>query len=109
MHLTTYHLSQESLSQYKLILARSSFFYISQQQLEQLWICPMHGHRLGTFWRESKSTCQHPKHSGGKRQVKETDTVGFQMAKEIMTLYRKSVPVESRMFKIFISFFHMIL
>ena len=108
-HSATYHLSRESLSEYELILARSGFFHISQQQLEQLWICPMHRHRLGKFWRESKTTCQHPKHSGGKRQVKGRDTVGFQMAKEIMTLYRKSVPVGSRMFKIFISFFRMII
>ena len=62
-HLATYHLSRESLSEYDLILARSGFFHISQQQLEQLWICPMHRHRLGKFWRESKTTCQQgPKH-----------------------------------------------
>ena len=30
--------------------------------------------------------------------MKGRDTVGFQMAKEIMTLYRECVPVGSRMF-----------
>ena len=57
----------------------------------------MHRHRLGKFWRESKTTCQYPKHSGENKQVKGRGTVGFQMAKEIMT-YRECVPVGSRMF-----------
>lgn len=95
-HLATYHLSRESFREYELILARSGFYYLSQQQLDELWVCPMHRHRLGKFWRESKTTCQYPKHSGDKRKVKGRDTVGFQMAKEIMTLYRENVPVGSR-------------
>ncbi len=96
-HLATYHLSWELVSEYELILARSGFISLSDQQIAELWICPMHRHRLGKFWKELKTTCQHPKHGGEKKQVKGRDTVGFQMAKEIMTLYQENVPVGSRM------------
>jgi hypothetical protein len=97
-HLATYHLSWESVIEYELILARSRFFYLSEQQIGALWICPMHRHRLGKFLKESKTTCQHPKHCGSKKQVRGRDTVGFQITKEIMTLYQEYVPVGSRMF-----------
>ena len=51
-HLATYHLSRESVNEYELILARRGFF-MSQQQMEELWICPKHRHELDKFWRES--------------------------------------------------------
>ena len=108
-HLATYYLSRESFSKHELILARSGFFHMSQQQVEQLWICPMHRHRFGKFWRESKTTWQYPKHSGEKKQVKGRDTVGFQMAEEIMTLYRECVLVGSRMSIIPNSLFRIVL
>jgi hypothetical protein len=81
-HLATYHLSWESVSEYELILVRSELFSLSEQQIGQLWICPMHRHRLGKFWKESKMTCQHPKHCGEKKQVKEEIQLVFKWQKK---------------------------
>ena len=64
IHLRTYHLSSDKLSEWQLIVARTGLFNLEKGQTDQMWICPKHRYDLGKGWRKSKTVCQYPKHSG---------------------------------------------
>ena len=88
-HLAGCHLSQECLTEYQLILARSGLYDLADEQLQCMKICPKHRHNLGRF-------CQYPVHPGHLRNIKGNRVINLQTAKEIQTLYNKTVHIRSR-------------
>ena len=95
-HLVKYHLGSEQLLEYELILTRAGFYNVLENQVAKMWICPRHRHSLGKFWIPSKLSCQYPAHVGKAKQVKDRGTIGTEMAKTVMQLYRTHIAVGSR-------------
>lgn len=95
-HLVKYQLGSEQLLEYELILTRAGFYNVLENQVAKMWICPRHRHSLGKFWIPSKLSCQYPAHVGKAKQVKDRGTVGTEMAKTLMQLYRTHIAVGSR-------------
>ena len=94
-HLAGNHLSRECLAEHHLILARAGLFHLNDDQLQCMKICPKHRHNLGRFWRPVRS-CQYPIHRGCPRNIKGNPVINLQTAKEIQTLYHKTVHIVSR-------------
>jgi hypothetical protein len=94
-HLARCHLSRESLNEYQLILARAGLFDLNEEQLQSIKICPKHRNNFGRFWRPLRS-CQYPVHTGRPRNVKGNKVITLQTAKDIQTLYGKTVQIGSR-------------
>ena len=64
-HLTTYHLSNDKLEEYELILARAGLFDLKDEQVENMYVCARHRENLGRGWKKSKIACQYPGHPSG--------------------------------------------
>lgn len=86
-HLISYHLSQDNLIEYQLILARAGHFDLTSETVSGLWICPNHRDSLGKFWIPSKRVCNSPGHNGPLTTVKGRDVVSFHMAISIHKMY----------------------
>jgi len=96
-HLTRYHLSNDNINEFELILARAGQFNLSWDQIDRMWVCPKHRHDLGVGWKTSKTTCQYPSHGDGKKKkVKGRSTITFSVGMEIQRLYGITVPLGSR-------------
>lgn len=99
-HLTTFHLSNEELEEYELILARAGLFDMKDEQVESMYVCAKHREHLGRGWKKSKTACQYPGHpaSGAAKakKVKGRSVVTLSIAKEIQMMYRQVVPLGSR-------------
>lgn len=93
-HLSSCHLSRESLTENELILARAGVFELPSAKVSDLFICPKHRHTLGKFWKQRRP-CQYPTHRGGKKAIKSRDVVNISMSKEIMKLHGVVVPIGS--------------
>ncbi|CAH3162743.1 unnamed protein product, partial [Pocillopora meandrina] len=76
-HLSSCHLSRETLTEYELILARVGIFELPVSKLGETIICPRHRKRLG-------KPCQYPTHQGGRKAIKNGYVVNLKMAKEIL-------------------------
>ena len=96
-HLKTQHLSKENVSEKDLILERAGLLEITEEQIENMTICPAHRHNLGKYWQTPK-TCQYPKHQGKKTAVAGTHVINFKLAIETKNIYGETVPVGSRKF-----------
>ena len=94
-HLAGCHLSRERLTEYQLILARAGLFDLPDEQLQCMKICPKHRHNLGRFWRPVRS-CQYPAHTGRPRNIKGNRVINLQVAREVHTMYDKTVHIGSR-------------
>ena len=80
-HLSTIHLSTETITECELILAR--LFDLLQSNISDLLICPKHRHSLGKYWKQ-KRPCQYPTHKGsGNKAVKGGSSVNLVMSKDI--------------------------
>ena len=98
-HLTTYHLSNDKLEEYQLILARTGLFDASENQLRSMYICAKHRENLGRGWKRSKISCQYPGHpveAGKPKKVQGRRVITYTIAKEIQLIYREIVPLGSR-------------
>ena len=68
VHLSRCHLSRSNLKEYQLILFRAGLFHVTEEQIENMNICPNHRNKLGRFWGPLRS-CQYPQHCGPVRQL----------------------------------------
>lgn len=95
-HLQSCRLSKlvGKLEERELILARAGMFYVPTSKQEGMWICPKHRYNLGRNWRPLK-TCQHPLHSGPKKQLKNKDVVNLEMSKDIQIQFGVTIPLGS--------------
>ncbi len=97
-HLTTYHLSNDKLEEYELILARAGLFDLKDEQVENMYVCARHRENLGRGWKKSKTACQYPGHPSGakSKKVEGRRATTYNIAKETFTIYRQVVPLGSR-------------
>lgn len=97
LHLRAFHLSNESIEEFELILQRSgSTEDLWQQFCDDIWICPVHRHALGKYWRPSRNSCHYPAHGAQRKKVTGRDVVSLRMTKEIRNLHGEHVEVGSR-------------
>ena len=68
---------------------------LSQNQLDQLWICNRHRDSMVKCWRP-RLTCQYRLHSGPKRKLSTRNVVTAEISRQIDTIYGKHVPIGSR-------------
>ena len=95
-HLSRCHLTKEDIdTEYKLILYRSGFFDLSDEQLVHMKICPTHRYTVGKYWRPSR-TCQYPGHTGRSSAVRGNHIISVLLAKDVQKLYGKMLPIGSR-------------
>ena len=79
----------------ELIINRCSLpLDLSQNQLDQLWICNTHRHSMVKYWRP-RLTCQYPLHSGPKKKLSTRNVVTAEISRQIDTIYGKRVPIGS--------------
>ena len=96
VHLSRCHLSRSNLKEYQLILFRAGLFHVTEEQIENMNICPNHRNKLGRFWRPLRS-CQYPQHCGPVRQLcNGRDVFNVQLSEVVLKLYGKLVQVGSR-------------
>ena len=98
-HLSSCHLTRSHFKEYELILARAGLFYIPDEEIRSMMICPNHRYNLGRYWRP-RLTCQHPSHSGPKRRCKGRDVFNLELSKDISQDFGVLVPVGSRKYKL---------
>ena len=59
-HLQKYRLSRENVCEKDLILARAGLLELTEEQVKNMTVCPVHRFTLGKYW-QSHKTCQHSK------------------------------------------------
>ena len=96
-HLSTYHLSREGLSEYRLILARSGRFDLTNAEVANWWVCPRHRHSLGKFWFLMKRSCNMPNHTCAVKTLTGRDVVTYELAKWAQKLYGLNVQLGAGM------------
>ena len=89
-HLMDHHLSRENVCEMDLILARAGLLELTDDQIKNMTVCPVHRYTLGKYWQAPK-TCQYPKHHGKKMAIAGTPVINFKTAREI----GEAVPVGS--------------
>ena len=67
-HLMNHHLSRENVCEMDLILARAGLLELTDDQIKNMTVCPVHRYTLGKYWQAPK-TCQYPKHHGKKMAI----------------------------------------
>ena len=95
-HLSTYHLSREGLSEYRLILARSGRFDLTNAEVVNWSVCPRHRHSLGKFWLQTKRSCNMPDHTCAVKTLKGRDVVTYELANWAKKLYGLNVQLGAR-------------
>ena len=107
-HLASIHLSQEDITEWKLILARAGFFDLEESVVGKMTVCAKHRHTYGKFWRP-KTACQYPAHQGRPRRnqqgAKSRYSINLEMSKAIQQMYGVFVQVGSGVYRITIQFF----
>ena len=81
-HLMNHHLSRENVCEMDLILARAGLLELTDDQIKNMTVCPVHRYTLGNYWQAPK-TCQYPKHHGTKIAIAGTHVINFKIAREI--------------------------
>ena len=81
-HLMNHHLSRENVCEMDLILARAGLLELTDDQIKNMTVCPVHRYTLGKYWQAPK-TCQYPKHHGKKMAIAGTHVINFKTAREI--------------------------
>ena len=97
-HLRRCHLSKECLTEKELILMRSGYFCLTEQQVQRMMVCPRHRANLGQYWgnQTRKTPCQYPEHKGKIEGVKSDRAFTVKLEKEVKDLFGVIVPVGSR-------------
>ena len=93
--LMNHHLSRENVCEMDLILARAGLLELTDDQIKNMTVCPVHRYTLGKYWQAPK-TCQYPKHHGKKMAIAGTHVIYFKTAREIKNIFGEAVPVGSR-------------
>ena len=94
-HLMNHHLSKENVCGMALTLARAGLLELTDDQIKNMTVCPVHRYTLGKYWQAPK-TCQYPKHHGKKMAIAGTHVINFKTAREIKNIFGEAVPVGSR-------------
>ena len=94
-HLMNHHLSRENVCEMDLILARAGLLELTDDQIKNMTVCPVHRYTLGKYWQAPKS-CQYPKHHGKKMAIVGTHVINFKNAREVKNIFGEAVPVGSR-------------
>ena len=95
-HLKRFHLSNEALMEYQLILSRSGHFCLSEEKVKEIFVCPRHRGSLGKYWLCSKSVCQHPGHKGKFERVKGDRVFNVRLSKDVSEVFGITIPIGSR-------------
>ena len=64
-HLANYHLTRENTCERDLILVRAGIVELTEEQIDDMLVCPAHRFTLGNY-RQAPKTCQYPRHHGKK-------------------------------------------
>jgi hypothetical protein len=99
-HLRRYHLSEESLSEYDLILLRAEFLNVATSQLENMLVCSRHRGNLGVHWR-GRTVCRYPEHKGTQERAKCDRAFTLKLVKEVNNIFEVIVPIGSREYLLF--------
>ena len=94
-HLKRFHLSNEIL-EYELILLRAGHFGLSEERINEMFVCPKHRNGLGKYWNCTKSACQHPEHRGKLEAVKGDRVFNAKLARDVFEVFGITVPIGSR-------------
>ena len=92
-HLMNHHLSRENVCEMDLILARAVLLELTDDQIKNMTVCPVHRYTLGKYWQAPK-TCQYPKHHGKKMAIGGTHVINFKTAREIKNIFEKPFPLD---------------
>ena len=93
--LMNHHLWRENVCEMDLILARAGLLELTDDQIKNMTVCPVHRYTLGKYWQAPK-TCQYPKHHGKKMSIAGTHDINFKTTREIKNVLGEAVPVGSR-------------
>ena len=93
-HLMNHHLSRENVCEMDLILARAGLLELTDDQIKNMTVCPVHRYTLGKYWQAPK-TCQYPKHHRKKMAIARTDVINFKTAREIKNVFGEALPAGS--------------
>lgn len=104
-HLASCHLSNSTIPESELILARAGYFDLSFLETEKMMICPNHRHSLGRYWRAPR-TCRYPGHSGPRKKCKDRHAINVAMAKSVQMIFNVTVEIGSREYYSFDCFMH---
>ena len=97
-HLSRCHLSQERITEWGLILARSWLFYTTEEQRGEMFVCPKHRAYLGQYWgNQTKSRSRkYPERKGERKAAKTDRAVTLRVSREVMVMFGVLVPVGTR-------------
>ena len=56
LHLANHHLSRENVRERDLILARAGLLELSEEQIKNMTVCPVHWFSLGKYWQAPKTS-----------------------------------------------------
>ena len=97
-HLNRFHLSNEDVLEYQLILARVGHFGLSKDKVMEMFVCPKHRGYLGKYWKCTIIVCQHPEHKGKPERVKGDRVFNVRLARGVCEDFGITVAVGSRKF-----------
>jgi len=95
-HLKHFHLPNEDVLEYQMILARAGHFCLREEKVREMFVCPKHQGRLGKYWYCNKSVCQHPEHKGKLEGVKGDRVFNVQLAKDVFDVFGIIIAIGSR-------------
>ena len=95
-HLKRFHLSNEDVLEYHLILARAGHFCLRDEKVGEMFVCPKHRGGLGKYWYRTKSVCQHPEHKGKLEGVKGDRVFNVRLSKDVFDVFGIIIPIGSR-------------
>ena len=96
-----------------LILARAGLLELTDDQIKNMTVCPVHRYTLGKYWQAPK-TWQYPKHHGPKIAIAGTHVINFKTAREIKKIsfekpFLLAHVITIRLATITVLFFHFII
>ena len=96
-HLRRCHLTKERITEKELILMRAGYFNVTEEQMQDMMVCPRHRANLGQYWgnQTRRTPCQYPEHKGMVDGVKSDRAFSVKIAREDKELLGVIVPVGS--------------
>ena len=78
-----------------LVLAGAGLLELTDDQIKNMTVCPVHHYTLGKYWQAPK-TCQYPKHHRKKMAIAGTLVNNFKTARAVKNIFGEAFPVGSR-------------
>ena len=79
-------LPRENVCEMDLVLAGAGLLELTDDQIKNMTVCPVHHYTLGKYWQAPK-TCQYPKHHRKKMAIARTHVINFKTAREIKNIF----------------------